>query len=70
MFLLTLFLDNCGTTMETAEYVEVKEVTTPLPDYFSYDPCKETFIPKTYKLDSVQRGECRELNTEAKVLVT
>ena len=41
MFLLIIFLENCGTTMETAEYVEVKEVTTPLPDYFSYNPLEE-----------------------------
>ena len=53
--------------METAEYVEVKEVTTPLPDYFSYNPLEETFIPKTYKLDSVKRGECQEWSTEVKV---
>ena len=41
--------------MDTEEYVEVKEVTTPLPDYFSYKPCEETFVQKTYKLDFVKR---------------
>ena len=56
--------------METAEYVEVKEVTTPLPDYFSYNPCEDTFIPKTYRLDLVERGGCQEWNTEVKVLIT
>ena len=67
MFLLIIFLENCGTTMETAEYVEVNEVTTPLPDYFSYNPFEETVIPKTYKLDTVKRGGCQEWNTDVKV---
>ena len=70
MLLLTLFSENCGTTMDTAEYVEVKEVTTPLPDYFSYNPCEETFVPKTYKLDFVKRGECQEWSTAIKVFIT